>query len=107
MRCPGRGLVRTRGPVFRSEERASGYGHGGFRRVRAGIRCEIRGVGKLERGTDGRGEEAGILKGEKFDFLGGRQSLRSFLFLLLGFFDRVAHRARVGAVEGFFRTGKD
>ena len=107
MRHPGRGLGRTRGPVFRSEERASGYGHGGFRRVRAGIRREMRGVGKLKRGTDGRREEAGVLKGEKFDFLSGRKSLRSFLFLLLGFFDRVAHRARVDAVEGFFGTGED
>ena len=107
VRRPRLGLVRTRGPVFRSEERASGYGHGGFRRVRAGIRCEIRGVGKLERGTDGHGEEAGLVEGEEFDFLGGRQNLGGFLFLLFGLLDRIAHIAGVLAVEGFFRTGKD
>ena len=75
--------------------------------MRAGIRRERRGCRKLERDTEGLGEEAGVLKGEKFDFFGGRQNLRSFLFLLLGFFDRVAHRAGMAAVEGFFSADKD
>ena len=75
--------------------------------MRAGFRREIPGERKLERGADGHGEEVGIVEGEEFDFLGGRQNLGGFLFLLLGFLDRVAHVAGVLAVEGFYRTGED
>ena len=75
--------------------------------MRAGFRCEIPGERKLERGADGQGEEVGIVEGEEFDFLGGRQNLGRFLFLLFGLLDRIAHVAGVLAVEGFFRTGKD
>jgi len=75
--------------------------------MRAGFRREIPGERKLERGADANGEDAGILEGEEFDFLGGGQNLGSFLFLLLGVFDRVAHRAGMAAVKGFFSTDKD
>ena len=75
--------------------------------MRAGFRREIPGERKLERGADGNGEEAGIVEGEELDFLGRRQNLGSFLFLLFGLLDRIAHVAGVLAVEGFFRTGKD
>ncbi len=75
--------------------------------MRAGFRREIPGERKLERGADGQGEEVGIVEGEELDFLGGRQNLGRFLFLLLGLLDRIAHVAGVLAVEGFFRTGKD
>ena len=75
--------------------------------MRAGFRREIPGERKLERGADGHGEEVGIVEGEEFDFLGGRQNLGGFLFLLFGLLDRIAHVAGVLAVEGFFRTGKD
>lgn len=61
----------------------------------------------MERGADGRGEKVGILKGEELDFLGSRQNFGGFLFLLFGLLDRVAHRARVIAIEGFFRAGED
>ena len=75
--------------------------------MRAGFRRDIPGERKLERGADGHGEEAGIVEGEEFDFLVGRQNLGDFLFLLFGLLDRIAHVAGVLAVEGFFRTGKD
>jgi len=75
--------------------------------MRAGFRREIPRERKLERGADGRGEEVGIVEGEELDFLGGRQNLGGFLFLLFGLLDRIAHIAGVLAVEGFFRTGKD
>ena len=75
--------------------------------MRAGFRREIQGERKLERGADGHGEEAGIVEGEEFDFLCGRQNLGGFLFLLLGLLDRAAHRARVIAIEGFFRTSEN
>jgi len=75
--------------------------------MRAGFRREIPRERKLERGADGHGEEADILESEEFDFLGGRQNLGRFLFLLFGLLDRIAHIAGVHAVEGFFRTGKD
>ena len=107
VRRPRLGLIRTRGPGFRKESRASGYGHGSGWGMRAGFRREIPGERKLERGADGHGEEVGIVEGEEFDFLGGRQNLGGFLFLLFGLLDRIAHVAGVLAVEGFFRTGKD
>jgi len=75
--------------------------------MRAGFRREIPGERKLERGANWNWEEADILEGEEFDFLGGRQNLGRFLFLLFGLLDRIAHIAGVLAVEGFFRTGKD
>jgi hypothetical protein len=75
--------------------------------MRAGFRREIPWEGKLERSADGHGEEVGIVESEEFDFLGGRQNLGRFLFLLFGLLDRIAHVAGVLAVEGFFRTGKD
>jgi hypothetical protein len=91
----------------RSGDRASGYGHGSGWGMRAGFRREIQGERKLERGADGHGEEAGIVEGEEFDFLRGRQNLGGFLFLLLGLLDRVAHRARVISIEGLFRTSEN
>ena len=75
--------------------------------MRAGFRREIPGERKLERGADGHGEEVGIVEGEEFDFLGGRQNIGRFVFLLFGLLDRIAHITGVLAVEGFFRTGKD
>lgn len=75
--------------------------------MRAGFRREIPGERKLEWGAHGHGEEGGIVEGEEFDFLGGRQKLRRILFLLFGLLDRIAHVAGVLAVEGFFRTGED
>lgn len=75
--------------------------------MRAGFRREIPWERKLERGAHGHGKELGIVEGEEFDFLGGRQNLGGFLFLLFGLLDRIAHIAGVLAVEGFFRTGKD
>ena len=75
--------------------------------MRAGFRREIPGERKLERGADGHGEEVGIVEGEELDFLGGRQNLGGFLFLLFGLLDRIAHVAGVIAVEGFFRTSEN
>ena len=75
--------------------------------MRAGFRREIPGERKLERGADGHGEEVGIVEGEELDFLGGRQNLGGFLFLLFGLLDRIAHVAGVLAIEGFFRAGED
>ena len=75
--------------------------------MRAGFRREIPGERKLERGADGHGEEVGIVEGEELDFLGGRQNLGRFLFLLFGLLDRIAQVAGVLAVEGFFRTDED
>lgn len=75
--------------------------------MRAGFRRKIPGKRKLERGADGHGEEGGLVEGEELDFLGGRQNLGGFLFLLFGLLDRVAHVAGMLAVEGFFRAGED
>jgi hypothetical protein len=75
--------------------------------MRAGFRREIPREGKLERSGGWNWEEADILESEEFDFLGGRQNLGRFLFLLFGLLDRVAHRARVIAIEGSFRAGED
>ena len=75
--------------------------------MRAGFRREIPGERKLERGADGHGEEVGIVEGEELDFLGGRQNLGGFLFLLFGLLDRIAQVARMLAVEGFFCTSKN
>ena len=75
--------------------------------MRAGFRREIPGERKLKRGADGHGEEVGVVEGDELDFLGGRQNLGRFLFMLFGLFDRIAHVAGVLTVESFFRTGKD
>ena len=75
--------------------------------MRTRFRREMRGDGKLERTVDWRRQHALNFEGKKLDFFRGREGLGRLFFLLFSRLDRMAHRARVLAVEGFFRAGEN